>query len=42
MFWKILAEILLIQVKNFLIPPAITFLNPKILGSLFSTKSSLT
>ena len=28
--------------ETFSIPLAITFLNPKILGSLFSTKKSLT
>ena len=29
------------NVRHFLIPNVITFLNPKILGSLFSTKSTL-
>ena len=44
-FLKILDEIWRITkvVGHFLIPNAITFLNPKILGSLFfSTKNSLT
>ena len=42
-FPKILVEIWRItKVRHFLIPNAIIFLNPKILGSLFSTKNSLT
>ena len=42
-FRKILGEISRItKVRHFLIPKAITLLNPKILGSLFSTKNSLT
>ena len=42
-FPKILDEILCItKVRHFLIPLAITFLNPKILGCLFSTKNNLT
>ena len=30
------------KVRHFLIPLAITFVNPKIVGSLFSTKKNLT
>ena len=30
------------KVKHFLLPLSITFLNPKMLGFLFSTKNSLT
>ena len=42
-FPKILDELTSItKVRIFLIPLAITFLNPKILGSLFSTKNSPT
>ena len=42
-FPKILDEIWRItKVRHFLIPLSITFLNPKILGFLFSTKNSLT
>ena len=42
-FRKILGEISRItKVRHFLIPNAITLLNPKILGSLFSTKNSVT
>ena len=41
-FAKILDEIQRItKMRHFLIPLAIKFLNPKILGSLFSTKNSL-
>ena len=42
-FPKILVEIWRItKVRHFLIPNAIIFLNTKVLGSLFSTKNSLT
>ena len=42
-FPKILDEIWRItKVRKYLVPLAITFLNPKILGSLFSTKNCLT
>ena len=30
------------KVRHFLVPLAVTYLNPKILGFLFSTKNSLT
>ena len=42
-FPKILVEIWRItKVRHFLIPNAIIFLNTKVLGSLYSTKNSLT